>query len=223
MNDFHLFFAPPSYGNQYRREQLDLSDKKRLQSNPGLETRASWRTSRALKQYCHEQFPGHALCLSHKHDHAVIALGTIKPGVDLERLRPRDHLALIERIGNRAEIMHIRQRPGSQQDFYRLWTLKESLIKAENLNFPTDMSAVGITHFAPHWALRGTKKQAYLWLSAQLNQNWLIAAVWPQTENHQARENRLIFYAPQYFPVVLQDIKTNLNGFHWRRSSLSRI
>lgn len=220
MSDFHLLFAPPAYGTHYRREQLDLPDKERLKNHPRLEAKASWRTSRALKQRCREQFPAQPFCISHKNDHALIAPGADKPGTDLERAGPRDCLTLIEQVGNREEIEHIRQLPDPQLDFYRLWTLKESLIKAENLHFPKDMRAVGVTRFVPHWQLHGTMGRGYSWISAQLNQNWLIAGIWPQTEEHFILKARLIFHAPRDFPVSLHRIISNHKDLTWKRAEL---
>ena len=222
MMDFHFLFTPPAYAKHYRREQLDLADKEKLKNTQDLEMSASWRNSRALKQRCREQFPEQAFCLSHKHDHALIAVGARKPGSDLEHQERRDYRSLIAQVGSSEEIDHIAGLADPQENFYRLWTLKESLIKAENLRFPKDMGAVGIARFTPRWELRGKTEQAYAWVSAKVNETWLIAGVWPQSEAHVERKARLIIHAPKDFPVFLQDVISNYDDLRWTRDDLSR-
>lgn len=179
---YHLYFFTPDQQQHYRADLLDNKDRARLAKAPQLAERLNWRTSRAGKQHIRMQHPTLQYCLSHKNDHSLIALAPEKPGVDLETLKPRDYCALIAQTGSPEEQRLLQQSPDPQRTFYQLWTLKEALIKAENLRFPTDMPRVGLT--AQH-QLKSLKNRHYLYLTLQLNDHFIASAVFPCLENHE--------------------------------------
>ena len=65
-------------------------------------------------------------------------------GVDLERIRPRDLAALLPQFAHPDEIAWWHAQSDPAIAFYRLWTLKEALLKAGGLDFPADLRRVGL-------------------------------------------------------------------------------
>ena len=82
--------------------------------------------------------------VSHSGNHGLIALSaTRRLGVDVEERVPKRSLALlIEEVMGRDEQAELASLPGTERlhRFYRLWTFKESLIKALGTGFSTDPS-----------------------------------------------------------------------------------
>ena len=83
--------------------------------------------------------------VSHSGGHGLIALSAVggRLGVDVEERIPRRHLdelvAAVMGPEERAELAALRG-PAELRLFYRLWTLKEALIKALGTGFSTDPS-----------------------------------------------------------------------------------
>lgn len=181
-----LFYCPPQLAAYYRRCRLDEQDQARLAQNPQLVKSISWQTSRVGKHLAKQYYPQGKLCLSHKDGHSLIAVGTGKTGVDLEYLRQRDYLALAEKTCSAEEIRRLRhlEAKAQQELFYRLWTVKEALIKGQNLRFPSDMPAIGFTwktqeSFAENITIRSpSPRLVRTWLSAALAPDWYFAALW---------------------------------------------
>ena len=193
-----LAFAAPALAQRYRRKRLRRRDYARLQHKPQLENRLQWRTSRALLAELRDSHPRHLPCLSHKNDHALIALGKSKPGADLEYRRPRDYLALARHSFHPQENAWLAAHPDPQTAFYQLWTLKEALIKAENLRFPTHLSHVGLIDgqlFSPGG-------HTYRWLTLELDTHWIASAVWTDSGEHLPH---LLIYHPQAMHVIRLD------------------
>jgi len=69
--------------------------------------------------------------MSHSGDWIVGAVSRDKPiGIDIEKIRPID-FAITENCFNGPEIKYLNSKNGSKLDnFYKIWTLKESFIKA---------------------------------------------------------------------------------------------
>lgn len=69
--------------------------------------------------------------LSHAGDYAVCAMGLAPLGIDVEPVADFDR-EVAARCLSAAELAHLKQLPASEQKVYftRLWTLKESLLKA---------------------------------------------------------------------------------------------
>lgn len=176
-----LFYLPPDLAHYYPQCALDNTDQARLAKHPALANRLTWQTSRVGKHLARQLYPHARLCLSHKNGHSLIAVGAQKAGVDLEYICSRDYLALAEKICSDEENAYLRNSNPSlrQQWFYRLWTMKEALIKAQDLRFPTDMSSIGFTWQNGQTQARLTRAETQLtWLSAQIDNNWIFSAIW---------------------------------------------
>lgn len=77
--------------------------------------------------------------LSHSESYAVCVISDVEVGVDIERIDPSVHcLAVAERFFDPAETAWIREGKDDAQRterFFRLWTLKESFMKATGMGF----------------------------------------------------------------------------------------
>lgn len=74
---------------------------------------------------------------------AVTCVGEV--GVDVETVRPRDHLNLARRYFAPWEISQLESLAAEEQPdaFFRLWTLKEAYIKAKGLGLAMDLARFG--------------------------------------------------------------------------------
>lgn len=83
------------------------------------------------KPYLSERPEWH-FSLSHSGNWAVCALSDAPIGVDVEQYRDKEFLSLADRFFTREEYERLRQCPKSEREtlFFRLWTEKESLLKA---------------------------------------------------------------------------------------------
>ncbi len=73
--------------------------------------------------------------LSHAGGYAVLATAERAVGVDIERIRPIDHAGLSARFFHPDETAFLQASADPQADFFTLWTLKESFLKAEGCGF----------------------------------------------------------------------------------------
>ena len=198
-----LWFAGPDLAAEYDSLRLSQADREREADRLRGRTAGEWRVSRALKGRL--ETPYRAASLSHSHGHALWAATSRHEhiGVDLERVRPIDELAVAALIATDVELRWLKMRHGPEraQAFYRLWTLKEALIKAGGGEFPADMSAVGLTDAglppgppdrraglmsAGHQGqIRGLGAGAWHGLSAMIGPDWAVAVVWPAAESWQ--------------------------------------
>nr|WP_256473531.1 4'-phosphopantetheinyl transferase superfamily protein [Neisseria sp. HSC-16F19] len=157
----------------YRSDCLDEADAQRLAVTPALAQRQDWQVSRCLKQHA----PAPLLSLSHSRGHTALLCGTNQSaGVDIETLRPRDFAALAAWICSPSEAAWLAHQGWQCEDFYRLWTLKEALLKAAGLNFPEDMAAVGLMPRKHTLHVRG--KSGWYGLTAQVGAEHMLACVW---------------------------------------------
>jgi len=93
----------------------------------------------------------HGLEVSVSHSGALVVIAATsagRVGVDVERLRPIDHVLLREAICGPAEASS-QLGPAS---FFTLWTRKESVLKATGVGLALPMAEVGVT--APDQAPR---------------------------------------------------------------------
>lgn len=161
----------------YNTDDLDESDKQRVQASPALAQRLDWQVSRAIKQ--HLTLP--ILSLSHSGGGAAVLGGQmgLQAGVDLECLRPRDYAALVKWVASAAEQEALARMGWCLEDFYTLWTLKEALLKAANLVFPADMPRVGW-----QWGddgqvgLHVDGQLGWHGITAKIDERWLLSCVW---------------------------------------------
>jgi 4'-phosphopantetheinyl transferase len=95
---------------------------------------------------CLAQYPDRPFNVSHSGDWvALISGGTDELGVDVEKISPID-LQIAERFFSPQENTYLATQPVDQQlnTFYRLWTLKESYIKAIGMGLSMPLSAFAI-------------------------------------------------------------------------------
>ncbi len=142
----HLFLAGSDCAADYDPARLSHEDCQRINRTPALAQRTDWQVSRFLKQ----QAAGlHGVSsLSHSHGTAIYMIASnplsISVGIDIEIILKRDFQALSRFFCNKEEQAWLQARHFCSNDFYLLWTLKESLLKACNLSFPADMCHVGL-------------------------------------------------------------------------------
>ena len=82
--------------------------------------------------------------ITHAGDFAVLALSAQTVGVDLERFRPIDWLRIAERFFHPTERAFLAQSREPEKDFFRIWTLKESYLKAEGTGFSVSPASFAV-------------------------------------------------------------------------------
>jgi 4'-phosphopantetheinyl transferase len=148
-----------------------------------------------------------ALSLSHSGGHALVGIAPAgwRIGVDLEAIRARDTGRLAQWCCTDAEqqaLAHCADEARRSKAFYLLWTLKESFIKAANLDFPADMRSVGLMPDAPPgpaldlpadagwkkdghpwagWRLRAPQAGWHAW-AAVVDDAWIATVVWQRPQ-----------------------------------------
>lgn len=141
-----LWFAGPALQVEYDPLALTPQDRAREAARLSARKAYEWRVSRALQRRLLD--PYRSSSLSHSAGHALWAASSLHEqiGVDLERIRIIDELALAELIAHEDEKRLLRSLQGQDRTrfFFRLWTLKEALVKAVGADFPADMLRVGI-------------------------------------------------------------------------------
>ncbi|OFN80787.1 4'-phosphopantetheinyl transferase superfamily protein [Neisseria sp. HMSC064E01] len=125
----------------YCDDALSWHDRQRIAQSPRLSERIDWKVSRALKQKAKHPI----VSLSHSHGIAAVLCtpNNLSAGVDVEKIRPRDFQALAEWVCTEREQEYLAFVNWDKEEFYRLWCIKEALLKAADLNFPEDMRKVG--------------------------------------------------------------------------------
>lgn len=181
-----IAFASPDCAPLYHDGLLNEVDRLRWQHHPALSDRVDWRVSRYLKAQCSLRYH-HSL--SHKKGYSVLMsalLPQIRLGVDLEQCCHRDFAALLPLFTRTEERRWWQQQADGHLAFYQLWTLKEALIKANNLDFPSDLQSVGLYQNAQGSFIAGTASASHdfgwscSWFIAP--PNWIICAVWQGTD-----------------------------------------
>lgn len=138
-----ILLADTSVCAHYDAAALNATDCLRIQRSPKLAERPDWQVSRYLKQQARQP----VLSLTHSGGWAMLAEGLPEDGavgIDMEQHKTRDIGAVLSWVADEAEQAWCFRQPEPLAAFYRLWTVKEALIKAANLRFPTDMKAVGL-------------------------------------------------------------------------------
>ena len=106
-------------------EDLSGSVRDLLRVALGLEALPELMTNEYGKPFL---LGGPQFSLSHTRGAVAAAIGTGPVGVDVERIRPiREDLP--RRVLSPAELSWFRERGGRPEDFFTLWTLKESYYK----------------------------------------------------------------------------------------------
>ncbi|MDO4879155.1 MAG: 4'-phosphopantetheinyl transferase superfamily protein [Neisseria sp.] len=168
--------AGPAAGVFYDDAPLDEADAGRLAGQPRLAERPDWRTSRFLKAQARHE----VLSLSHSRGYAALLAGRggLRCGVDVEVVRPRDFAALASWVCDGGERVFLTHGGWRAEDFYRLWCVKEALVKAAGLVFPADMVRVGLVFCDEGCRLRVDGESGWRGLSALLDGRLALACVW---------------------------------------------
>jgi 4'-phosphopantetheinyl transferase len=127
-----LWFADPAAQNLFDASSLSESDRARR----SLRREREFKVSRALKAFTHAD--ARSFSLSHSAGHAALLVAPtgMRVGVDLEALRPRDVLRIARFGFHEREVAALEMAAEAERAelFYVLWTLKEALGKALQLN-----------------------------------------------------------------------------------------
>ena len=106
--------------------------------------------------------------ISHTGDYAVLALSRQAVGVDLERIRPLDWQRIALRFFHPEERAFLARSSEPESDFFRIWTLKESYLKAEGTGFSVSPASFAVLPtgedsalFLGETAYRFTRLQAF--------------------------------------------------------------
>ncbi len=117
---------------------------------------------------CHDQRgrpflrQGPEVSLSHTRGAAAAALGDSPLGVDLERHRPVRE-GVPERVMSPEEYAWFREGGCRREDFYTLWTLKESYYKYLGTGLPGFPNETVFRREGDRWRLDGTDLQFLVW------------------------------------------------------------
>lgn len=127
-----LWFADPAAQDLFDASTLSAADRARRR----LRRAREFKVSRALKAFAHAE--AHTYSLSHSAGHAALLIAPtgMRVGVDLEALRPRDVMRIARFAFHEQEVDALEATVDSARTelFYVLWTLKEALGKALQLN-----------------------------------------------------------------------------------------
>ena len=122
--------------------------------------------------------------MSHRAGHAALAIGygVDALGVDLEHARPRPFADLLPAFARPEEEAWWQQSADPGQAFYRLWTLKEALFKAQSADAePKGLMTLGLRRPAATgqaWRLQGPDERDWQGISAMLSPDRILACVW---------------------------------------------
>ena len=96
--------------------------------------------------------------LSHSGDYVACIISDVPCGIDIERhSERRDYEKIAKRICTDRELVNITNR----EDFYQLWTLKESVMKAVGLGLALDMRKIEIERVNERYEIM-TEEEKYI-------------------------------------------------------------
>ncbi len=151
----------------------------------GLDPRAlSFEANEFGKPRLKGSWPGD-FNLSHSGDRAVLAVSDdSKVGIDLERIRPIEHLDLAKRYFHPNEVAAIeapRDPEAQRRAFFLIWTLKEAVVKAigVGLSIPLDTFEVSIAASQPTLVLAPQRAQRTCWLQSTTLENYCLSLAVP--------------------------------------------
>jgi len=91
--------------------------------------------------------------ITHAGDYAVLALSSRTVGVDLEMVRPIDWQKIATRFFHPEERAYLAGTSNPGAEFFRIWTLKESYLKAEGVGFSVSPASFAVLPQDEHTAL----------------------------------------------------------------------
>ena len=176
--EFTLYYAANDYAQHYALEKLSSNDRLRVQQNPALEQRISWKMSRAIKAVA----PCSNGVLSHCQDRAVwlTSKSSLHFGIDIEPIQSRDFSAWRDWILSDDECHWLQQQSCQTTAHLILWTLKDSWVKASNGQW-ADLAQVGLLQHKQQWQLHTQGQTGWFGRVWQCEQ-FLVACVAYQSD-----------------------------------------
>lgn len=171
-----LWLADPAAQELFDASTLSVADRARR----SLRREREFKVSRALKAFTHAETRAYSLSHSAGHAALLVAPTGIRVGVDLEAVRPRDMLRIARFAFHEQEIAALEAAAQGERDelFYTLWTLKEALGKALQLNLLDALKHCVLTRDVNGWS--GSAPTSSAW-SAQVfraRANFILAAAY---------------------------------------------
>ncbi len=122
--------------------------------------------------------------LSHSGERAVLAISDGEVGIDLEAVRPIEHLDLARRYFHPQEvaaIMGTGDETGQRHAFFLVWTLKEAVVKAvgDGLSIPLSSFEVSIAPVRPAMVLAPQGAPTTWWLHSKTVDGYCLALAVP--------------------------------------------
>jgi 4'-phosphopantetheinyl transferase len=167
--------------NRYDGGLLRNVDEPRAHLRRSKSAENEWMCSRALLQLIPT---AHAVSLSHKLGHAVVAAAPSdwRIGIDLERSKPRDVARLSAWMATPCEAAALAGLAPALalRHFYRLWTFKEAMIKARGQDFPSDLKANELLEdpATGRWRIRTSDSGQWCLRVFEAAPDWVISVVW---------------------------------------------
>ena len=159
-----VWLALPQSINFFDAGQLSEAERERFAARRSPRRRDEFAVSRALMSHVGARADA-ATSLSHVDGLAAMACGPADSfiGVDLERHKDRDALAIARFAFAAAESAALASMPETQRlrHFYALWVMKEALAKALRLRLMDALANCVITHTQVGW--RGTIPTTHPW------------------------------------------------------------
>ena len=206
-----LLYLPPEFSKFYELVDLDEKDKLRLKKFPHLQQKVEWRVARVGKFLVRTYFKTNNFCLTHKKNNVLFSFSDCITGIDLELIdRKRDISALSKEVFSPEELELMEKAQNPYEFFYQLWTIKESIIKAENLNFPSQLKEIGIFK-NNELKLKNNKTENSCLIQGFLNDDYIFSALFLESK----KENlELDFYSPQRVKLSFLGVEQLKVNFH---------
>lgn len=123
--------------------------------------------------------------ISHSGDLVVCAVDYLSVGIDVE-LIDKPHLEVAKRFFTRDEYRDLISKEGFERvsDFYRLWTLKESYIKAVGRGLSIPLNSFSIQVKNGHYVVEGTgqRKENYFLKQYDVGNDYKLAVCSPNNK-----------------------------------------
>lgn len=142
----------------YNKHNLTPKDKSILIKHPNLSKNSSFILSRTLSfalRDCKRDLP-YFESSSHKDNIAIKVFATFPVGADVEIIKQRDFKPHLDFCFSDFERNFVLKKQNPLHYFYAIWTLKESLLKLENLGF-NDLDCVGLNPKGAYTIKNGRK------------------------------------------------------------------
>jgi 4'-phosphopantetheinyl transferase len=171
-----LWFADPAAQELFDASALSASDRARQ----SLRRQREFKVSRALKAFTHAETRSYSLSHSAGHAALLIAPTAMRVGVDLEAVRPRDVLRIARFGFHEQEVAALEVAAEGERDelFYTLWTLKEALGKALQLNLLDALRECVFTRELNGWSGSAPTSSAWSARVYRVRDNFILAAAW---------------------------------------------